>query len=646
MPVFDKAFCFSPSFSAKEVFPVLTRDLDALRSKATALPRTPGVYIMRGTEGNVIYVGKSRSLRDRVSQYFHGVHDIKTERMASSVCDFEFIVCSTEMEALTLENRLIKHHTPKYNMKLKDAKSYPYIRLNIKAEYPTVTLTRTRLADGALYFGPYSSTQTVYSVISSLERTLGIPSCKKSFPKDIGKGRPCMNYQIGRCVGLCTGNVSQEEYRRIISTAADILRGGTSGAIRELTEEMYKYSENTEYEKAARCRDTIAALRKLGEKQNAVTSPDIECDVFGFCSASDTAASHDSISVFYIRSGYVSDREHFLFDDSAITDADDESPIMSFITRLYMSREYIPKEILLSFELSDSDSELLGDFLSDKAGHKVTVRTPKKGASKSLCTLAVEDARLHAENKISKRRANEKMLSRLAGLLALEVYPERIESFDISNLGSEHITAGMAVAVDGRFAKNEYRTYSIKSLSAPDDYYAMCEAVLRRMSHAGETLPNGTRSPTPDLFLLDGGIGHVNAVKAALDKAGYAVPVFGMVKDEHHKTRTIVSADGEIDISRHTDVFRFIYSLQEEVHRYTVGRMSRAKRKTLKHSSLENIPGIGPSKAKALMRHFGTVTAIREADRNMLCSVDGISESVADNIIQYFNNSKTAHPKK
>ncbi len=620
---------------------MLKRDLEALRAKAAALPRTPGVYIMRGCEGNVIYVGKSRSLRDRVSQYFHGAHDVKTERMASSVCDFEFIVCSTEMEALTLENRLIKHHTPKYNMKLKDAKSYPYIRLNAKAEYPTISMTRTRLADGALYFGPYSSTGTVYSVISSLERTLGIPSCKKNFPADIGKGRPCMNYQIGRCVGLCTGNVSREEYADVISTACDILRGGTAGAIRSLTEEMYRYSENTEYEKAARCRDTIAALRKLGEKQNAVTSPDIECDVFGFCPADDTASSHDSISVFYIRSGYVSDREHFLFDDTAITDGGDESPLMSFITRLYMSREYIPKELLLSFELSDSDSELLTEFLSDKAGHRVTVRTPKRGASRSLCSLACEDARLHAENKVSKHRANERMLARLAGLLALEVYPERIESFDISNLGSEHITAGMVSAVDGRFVKSEYRTYSIKSLSAPDDYYAMCEAVLRRMSHAGEQLPDGTRAPSPDLFLLDGGVGHVNAVKEALAGAGYDIPVFGMVKDEHHKTRTIVSSDGEIDISRHTDVFRFVYSLQEEVHRYTVGRMSRAKRKTLKHSTLESIPGIGPAKAKSLMRHFGTLGAIRVADRDALCEVEGISEAVADSIISYFNDNKS-----
>lgn len=621
----------------------LVRNIDSLRSKAAALPHSPGVYIMRGADGNVIYVGKSRSLRDRVSQYFHGSHDIKTQRMADSVYDFEFIVCSTEMEALTLENRLIKHHTPKYNMKLKDAKSYPYIRLNIKSDYPKISMTRTRLADGALYFGPYSSTQTVYSVIASLERTLGIPSCKKKFPADIGKIRPCVNYQIGRCVGLCTGNISKEEYKDIIATAADILRGGTSGAIKALTEDMYRFSESMEFEKAARCRDTVSALRKLGEKQTAVSSPDVECDVFGFCPANNTESGHDSISVFYIRSGYVSDRDHFLFDDSAIVDGEDESPVMSFITRLYSSREYIPREILLSFELSDSDSELLGDYLSEKAGRKVYVKTPKRGASKSICDLATEDAKLHAENKVSKHKATEKMLGRLAEMLSLEVFPERIEAFDISNLGSEHITAGMVAAVDGKLVKSEYRSYSIRSITAPDDYSAMKEAVLRRMTHAGETLADGSRAPSPDLLLLDGGIGHVNVVEEALAEGNYYVPVFGMVKDDRHKTRTLVSSSGEIDISKQTDIFRFIYSIQEEVHRYTVGRMTNAKRKTLKRSTLENIDGIGPAKAKKLLRHFGSMTAVKNATADELKAVGGITEKDANNIIAYYSKDNKAN---
>ncbi len=616
------------------------RNVELLRSKAAALPRSPGIYIMRDQDDSVIYVGKSRSLRDRVSQYFHGSHDVKTERMAASVYDFDFISCVTEIDALALENRLIKLHSPKYNIKLKDAKSYPYIKLDIKSPYPGVKMTRSRLADGALYFGPYSSTSTVYSVIASLERTLGLPSCKRHFPADIGKGRPCVNYQIGRCVGLCTGNVSRDEYRELINTAADILRGGTAAPIRALTEDMYRFSEAMHFEKAAKCRDTINALKKLSERQVSVTSPDVECDVFGLCHASDTSSGHDSVSVFFIRSGYIADREHLIFEDTEITlnggDGGEESPLTSFITRLYTDREYIPREILLSFELSDDDHRLVSEFLTDRAGRKITVKTPKRGGSRHLCDLAIADAKNHAENKVSSHKAAERMLARLAGLLSLEVFPERIEAYDISNMGSEHITAGMVVAINGKLAKSEYRTFSIKSLTTPDDYAAMREAVLRRMTHTRETAADGKPAASPDLILLDGGAAHVGVIREALEAEGYYVPVFGMVKDDHHKTRTLIAPEGETDISRHTDIFRFVYSLQEEVHRYTVGRMTKAKRKTLRTSSLEKIPGIGPSKAKALLSHFKTLGAVKEADAERLLQVKGIRRRDAEAVVEYF----------
>ena len=621
----------------------LKRNIELLRAKAAALPRLPGVYIMHGSKNEVIYVGKSRSLRDRVSQYFHGVHDTKTDRMASSVYDFEFIVCTTEMEALSLENRLIKHHTPKYNIKLKDAKSYPYIRVNYKTDYPRITMTRTRLADGALYFGPYSSTSTVFSVITALERTLGIPSCKRNFPADIGKDRPCINYQIGRCVGLCTGNVSKDEYKKIIDTGIEILKGGITEAVKNLTEDMYKYSEELEFEKAAKCRDTIESLKKLGEKQTAVTSPDVECDVFGYCPANMTASGHDSLSVFFIRSGYIADRDHFLIDDDVIFNSpseDGESDLVNMITRIYSDREYAPREILLSFDISENDRTLIGDYLSSKFEKKINIKTPKRGASKSLCELAINDAKRQAENKVTKRKATEKMLYRLADILCLEVYPERIESFDISNMGNDNITAGMIVALDGKFAKNEYRTYSIKSLNAPDDYAAMREAVLRRLARSKNPSDDGKTIPYPDLLLLDGGASHVSIISDALKENGYNVPVFGMVKDDHHKTRTLVSVDGEIDISRLTDVFKFIYSLQEEVHRYTIKRMSNAKRKSVKHSSLEKISGIGPAKAKKLLNHFKTLTALKNSTTNEIASVDGISKTDADRIYEYFRQER------
>jgi len=618
--------------------------LGYLREKAAVLPRSPGVYIMHNSAGKVIYVGKSRCLRDRVSQYFHGAHDPKTEKMASSVHDFRFVTCTTEMEALALENSLIKQYTPKYNIKLKDAKSYPYIRISMKEQYPRITMTRKRTADGSLYFGPYSSTQTVFSVISSLERTLGIPTCRKHFPEDIGKDRPCVFSQIGRCMGLCTGKVSQTEYREVIERAAVILRGGTHETITALTEKMNRAAEALEFEEAARYRDSIAALRKLGERQKAVGSPDVECDVIGLHLTTFENADvkfHDCASIFYIRSGYISDSEHFLFGSDEIvpdgTDGEEEdSPLSAFISGLYQAREYIPREILLAFELPEHEIDLLTEYISERAGHRVTIRTPKRGAGKYLCDMASEDAKTHAENTRKRETNAEKMLASLASLLCLEVFPSRIEAYDISNLGSEHITAGMVTAVDGVFRKSDYRTFKIRNQSQPDDYAAMTEVISRRLAHITEAKEGDPLAEYPDLILLDGGRGHVGVITELLADLGFDIPVFGMVKDDHHKTRTITTADEEVNIARHPDVFKFIYGLQEEVHRYTVGQMTHAKRKTMTTSSLEDIKGIGPKKAKLLLDHFHSLKELKAASAEALSEIDGISKTDAEEIYRYF----------
>ncbi len=625
--------------------------LEYLQAKAAALPRSPGVYIMHNSGGKVIYVGKSRSLRDRVSQYFHGTHDRKTEKMASSVHDFRFVTCTTEMEALALENSLIKQYTPKYNIKLKDAKSYPYLKISQKDQYPRITVTRKRTADGNLYFGPYSSTQTVYSVLSSLERTLGIPTCKKRFPEDIKKTRPCVLSQIGRCVGLCTGKVSQTEYRELIERAAVILRGGTHETIAALTEKMNRAAEDLEFEEAARCRDSIAALRKLGERQKAVGAPDVECDVVGLHLATfeDTKVTfHDCASVFYIRSGYISDTEHFLFGADEILPSGDavvgseeafneeDSPLSVFLSALYQTREYIPREILLSFELPDHEIDLLTAYISQRAGHRVTIRTPKRGAGRYLCDMAVEDAKTHSENTRKRETNTEKMLANLASLLCLEVYPTRIEAYDISNLGSEHITAGMITVVDGKFKKSDYRTFKIKNQSGPDDYAAMTEVLTRRLAHITEAKEGDSMTEAPDLILLDGGRGHVGVITELLADLGFEIPVFGMVKDDHHKTRTITTAEDEVNIARHPDVFKFIYGIQEEVHRYTVGQMTQAKRKAMTTSTLENIKGIGPKKAKNLLAHFTSMKALKEASVMELSEAEGISQTDAEEIYRYF----------
>lgn len=622
----------------------ISKNIDYLREKSIALPRTPGVYIMQNEAGRVIYVGKSRSLRDRVSQYFHGAHDTKTSRMAASVHDFRFITCDTEMEALALENSLIKQYSPKYNIKLKDAKSYPYIKIDIKSAWPRITMTRKRIPDGSLYFGPYSSTTTVYDVIRELERTLHVPSCKRRFPEDIGRERPCVYYQIGRCMGVCTGEVDRDEYLAAIDRAADILRGGTRDVIASLEVKMAEAAENLEFEEAARHRDSITALRKLGEKQKAVGSPDVECDVIGLSFTKydgEDVKFRDSATVFYIRSGYIADSEHFIFGSDEITFSDGtddtDSPLGVFIMSLYQSREYIPSSILLSFDLPEHELETLTDYLSDRAGHRVYIRTPKRGASKYLCDMAVSDAALHSENHSKREKNEERILVTLATLLQLEVVPERIEAYDISNLGSEHITAGMVVASCGKLKKSEYRTFKIKSTEIQDDYASMTEVISRRLSHIGES--ESGMGVAPDLILLDGGHTHVSVIRRLFEERGIDIPVFGMVKDEHHKTRTLVDDDGEINIARHAELFRFIYSIQEEVHRYTVSKMTGAKRKTMKMSSLEKIRGIGPRKAQLISDHFKSFTALKEAPLSELYEIKGISKSDAEAVFNHFNNT-------
>ena len=631
------------------IMPQLSPNIGFLREKAAALPRLPGVYIMKNAAGKVIYVGKSRSLRDRVSQYFHGDHDVKTARMASSVHDFRFVTCDTEMEALALENSLIKQYAPKYNIKLKDAKSYPYIRIgkDSEDEWPRITMNRKRTTDGSRYFGPYSSTATVFGVIGQLERTLRLPTCKRRFPQDIGKERPCVYYQMGRCMGVCTGEVGREEYLSAIEQAAGILRGGTREVIADLTRKMNEASEALEFETAARCRDAIAAMRRLGERQKAVGSPDVECDVIGLHLTSvEGVRFRDCAAVFYVRSGYIADSEHFLFGGDEITaeeaDGNGDSPFSAFLLSLYQSREFIPGEILLSFEIPDHDRELLSAVLTERSGHRVEIRTPRRGASKYLCDMAVTDAAKHSENSAKQEKDGERTLASLASLLKLEVLPERIEAYDISNLGDEHITCGMVTAVDGKMKKSEYRTFRIRSKDGQDDYAAMTEALSRRLAHIGQ--PDDSMSAEPDLILLDGGRGHVSVIKEMMAREGYEIPVFGMVKDEHHKTRTLCDESGEIAIARQADVFRLIYGIQEEVHRYSVSRMTNAKRKTLRTSSLEKIKGIGPAKAKILLKAFGSLAAVRSADRDALAAVQGISKADAEAVWRHTHDNSDETP--
>ena len=612
--------------------PTREEERKALLDKANSLPLTPGVYIMKDREGRVIYVGKSRKLKNRVSQYFqNGEKNIKTARMVASVRDFEYFLCDTEMEALTLENTLIKQHNPKYNIRLKDAKSYPYIKITDEA-YPRLVMTRKREKDRGKYFGPYSGVSTVFSVLDTLRTVLALPTCNRRFPRDIGKERPCLYYQMGRCCGPCTGKVTEEEYAATISLAADILRGNTAEVKRRLTEEMYAHAEAERFEAAARCRDTIAALDRLRQKQTVVAAPDTEQDVIGFY-ADEVAAC---VSVFYIRGGAVVDKEEFLAGGERILD---EETLGAFICEHYRVREFIPKQILLSFPLEAEEMEGLSQYLTALAGHKVTIRTPERGANHTLCELV----RSNAAEKVRRHRLDaekdEGALGRLAEILELPTYPTRIEAYDISNLGTEHLTAGMIVCEDGKFNKADYRYFKIKSVQGTtDDYASMREALERRLEHL--TDGEGSFARLPDLILLDGGRGHVGVVRELMEEKGLDIPVFGMVKDDFHKTRALCTEDGEISIARENAVFVLVYRIQEEVHRFTVSRMDAAKRKTLIHSSLTRIKGVGDAKAKALLAAFGGITGVKNAAEEEIAAVKGISKADAKAIREYFDSKK------
>lgn len=600
---------------------------ERLREKANTLPLRPGVYIMRAKNGTVIYVGKSRALKNRVSQYFHeSAFNAKTDAMTGNVYDFDYILCDTEIEALSLENSLIKLYHPKYNIKLKDDKSYPYLAVT-NEEYPRLIMTRQRDKD-AKYFGPYTGTETVYGIINSLEKALGLPSCKHSFPKDIGKVSHCLYRHIG-CVAVCDGKVSKEKYAELIDSALSFISGKTDDLIESLNEKMAYASENLMFEAAAEYRDRIKAIKKLCEKQKVVTSETKESDIIAWYSGEAAAA----ICVFYIRGGKLIDSEHMVFSGGEILDS---AAICSFLYALYEKREYIPREINSAGIISDDELPSIEAWLSEKAGYSVKIKTPVRGDYAKLCHMAEENASQKAREFVAEKTKSDETLYRLASISGLEVIPEKIEAFDISNIGDENITAGMVLFEHGKPKKSGYRLFKIKETKVQDDYASMREAITRRISHFEDPL-----SPPPDLFLIDGGPAHVRTVKEVLDQNGIDIPALGMVKDSHHKTRALVTPNGEeISIAAEASVYSLIFRIQEEVHRFTVSKMMGSKRKTMKTSVLEDIDGIGKSKASSLLSHFGGLSGIKKASREELLTVKGITPAIADKITDYFKNDK------
>lgn len=609
--------------------PHTEKKAEELLSKANSLPLCPGVYIMKDRQGRIIYVGKSRKLKNRVSQYFqNSKKNYKTSKMVYNAEDFEYIVCDTEIEALTLENALIKQHSPKYNIKLKDAKSYPYIMVTDE-QYPKIVFTRNRASGKGKYFGPFSGTATVYAVLDILHKSLGIPTCKREFPRDIGKGRPCLYYQMGQCCGVCTGKISCDEYGALIRCATDILRGNTSEAVKSLTSQMLEFAENEQFEAAAKCRDTIEALERLHQKQHVVSSPEKEMDVFGLWQDNYYAC----ISCIYVRNGVVSDKADYTF--GADTEVD-ESALCAFLVEHYDMRDTVPREIIISFKLEADDKNMLEAYFENKVGKKITVRQPERGDTKKLCDTVVANAEQKALQSKREAQHDENVLTELAHLLELESIPERIEAYDISNIGSENIKAGMVVYKNGRPCKQDYRIFNIGSVVGTDDYGSMREALTRRIKHLLSD-KSGSYAEYPDLILIDGGKAHVSVVRDVLKQNNVDLPVFGMVKDDYHKTRALCTDTSEINIAKNRAIFTLIYKIQDEVHRFTVGKTVNAKRSTLKHSSLENIHGIGPAKAKKLLQYFGTLSALKEANEEDISKVSGVTQTDAHSIYLYFN---------
>ena len=599
-----------------------------LLTKANALPIRPGVYIMRDRAGKIIYVGKSAKLKNRVSQYFQNSEkNVKTAKMVASVFDFDYVLCDTEIEALSLENSLIKQYSPRYNIRLKDSKTYPYIKIK-NEEYPKIEFTRKRLADKARYFGPYQGASTVFGIMSLLNKTLGIPSCKLSFPKDIGKGRECLYYQMKQCCGVCMGHVNKDEYNELIRCAVDILKGNTREAISSLEAKMYAHSEAEQYEAAIKCRDTIRALEKIREKQKVVDSPDAEYDVIALYS--DELCS--ALAIYSVREGILNGKNDYVFGADKILD---DASITAFLVDYYSHSDSIPKKIVLD-ETVTVENELLSCFLSEQSGRKVTLWTPQRAEMKRLCDMILDNAKEKAQAYVKEYEKDNSILFRLAELLELESVPQRIEAYDISNLGSEHKTGGMVVYVDGKPKKSDYRSFNIKEVDGTDDYACMRETLRRRLSHLSDT--QGSMGEYPDLILLDGGKTHVSAVREILNEMEIEIPIFGMVKDDFHKTRALCTETEEISIAREQAVYGLIFRIQEEVHRYTVSKMSNAKSKTIKKSSLEKIKGIGSAKAKSLLAHFGGITAVKNASFEELCAVKGITQNDARAIIDYYKN--------
>ena len=599
-----------------------------LRKKAMSLPLLPGVYIMKNADGEIIYIGKAKALKNRVSQYFgsQNRHPVKVRKMVENVDRFDYIVTGSEFEALVLECSLIKQHSPKYNILLKDDKGYSYIRIS-EGEYRKISAVFNKKDDGSEYIGPYLSSYSVRQSVDAANKIFKLPQCNKVFPRDFGKSRPCLNYYISQCCGLCTGKIKKSDYDEAVDGAIAFLKGDSRDIIADLRAKMEKAAEELDFEQAAKLRDRINSIERIKEKQKVVYKSVEEQDVFA------TADIDGSVCLAVLRfsNGRLFDSEHFFFDDPG----DKEGMRSDFITSYYSMRDNIPKRVTLDGEVADR--ELLEQWLSEKKGKKVTVFVPARGEQLEIVNMC----RKNAEEKlaIKKGRTGREIavLDELKDLLGLKKTPEYIESYDISHTAGQDSVAGMIVFKGGKPYRKAYKHFSIKSFDGNDDYRAMNEVLTRRFSEY-EKSKDSTEGfgKLPDLILLDGGIGQVHAVEPVLREFGLKIPLFGMVKDNRHRTRAISGDGGEIAINSKRQVFTLVSEIQNEVHRFSVAYHHQKHAKRGLSLSLTEIEGVGEKRASALLKYFKTITAIKNAEVDELSKAPGITSAVAQNIYDYY----------
>ena len=607
--------------------------LKRLRSKAMRLPLEPGVYIMKDKNNKIIYIGKAKALKNRVSQYFGSMnnHTIKVRKMVENVADFDYIIVKSEFEALVLECSLIKQHTPKYNILLKDDKGYHYIKI-AGTDWKNLSSEKQKLDDGAKYLGPYTSSDCVSKSVAEACKIFKLPTCSKVFPRDIKKsGRPCLNFFIKQCAAPCCGKISREEHNTAVNNAVRFITGGNDSILRDLKKQMEAAAEKLEFEKAAALRDSILAIEKTSKKQNVVSQKTKEQDVFAFCEAYDRIC----MSVLRFSQGRLYDSEYFF------AETIEDMPVVreKMIADYYSFRDTIPANIAVDGEIDGMDA--LNEFIAQKRGKSVRIYIPEKGENASLIDLARGNAAEKLAQRIGRTGKAIAALDELASLLGLAKTPEYIESYDISHTDGADNVAGMIVFKDGKPFKNGYRRFEIKGFSGQDDYRSMAEVLTRRFNeymlhkNDGEDYGFGKK---PDLILLDGGIGQVNAVRPVLAAFGLSdIPLFGMVKDNKHRTRAIATCGGEITINDKRRAFTLVSDIQEEVHRFSVEYHRKKQSKTLTAMTLTEIEGVGKERAKTLLNHFKTLSAIKNASVEQLNEVKGISKKTAENIYRFYN---------